>query len=198
MPNPDLDARDRADMVRLAGGADAALNDLMDRHAGPLFGFLQRMLADEDTARDLAQETFVRVFQHRDRFRPDASFSTWLYTIAANLARNHLRWRGHRQHASLDVPPGDGDAPLGELLPGPDLPPGAILETAERAAAVRAAVNDLPEELCASLVLAEWEEKSIADIAAILNLTPKAVETRLYRARQRLRERLTRWLREKG
>ena len=61
---------------------------------------------------------------------------------------------------------------------------------------MRAAVNDLPEELRASLVLAEWEEKSIADIAAILNLTPKAVETRLYRARQRLRETLSRWLRE--
>lgn len=196
MPNPDLDAHDRADMARLAGGQDAALNDLMDRHAGPLFGFLQRMLADEDTARDLAQETFMRVFQHRDRFRPDGNFSTWLFTIAANLARNHRRWRGHRQHASLDAPAGDGAAPLGELLPSPDLPPGAILETAERAAAVRAAVNDLPEELRASLVLAEWEEKSIADIATILHLTPKAVETRLYRARQRLRERLTRWLRE--
>ncbi len=196
MPNPDLDAHDRADMARLAGGQDAALNDLMDRHAGPLFGFLHRMLADEDTARDLAQETFMRVFQHRDRFRPDGNFSTWLFTIAANLARNHRRWRGHRQHASLDAPAGDGAAPLGELLPSPDLPPGAILETAERAAAVRAAVNDLPEELRASLVLAEWEEKSIADIATILHLTPKAVETRLYRARQRLRESLTRWLRE--
>ena len=196
MPNPDLDGRDRADMARLAGGQDAALNDLMTRHAGPLCGFLHRMLADEDTARDLAQETFVRVFQHRDRFRPDANFSTWLFTIAANLARNHLRWRAHRQHASLEVPPGEGDVPLGELLPGQNLPPGSALETAERAAAVRAAVNDLPEELRACLVLAEWEEKSIADIATILNLSPKAVESRLYRARQRLREKLTRWLRE--
>ena len=194
MASPEADALDGADMARLVNGHDAALNDLMERHAGPLFGFLHRMLNDEDTARDLAQESFVRVYQHRDRFRPDANFSTWLYTIAANLARNHLRWRSFRQHDSLDAPVSAGSAALGEMLPGTELPPGGALEATERATAVRAAVNGLPDELRESLVLAEWEEKSVAETAAILNLTPKAVETRLYRARKLLRERLTRWI----
>lgn len=194
MSTPDADALDGADMARLVNGQDAALNDLMERHAGPVFGFLHRMLADEDTARDLAQETFVRVYQHRDRFRADANFSTWLYTIAANLARNHLRWRSHRQHDSLDAPVNEGTATVADFVPGAELPPGGVLEATERAAAVRAAVNRLPDELRESLVLAEWEEKSVAEAAAILNLTPKAVETRLYRARKLLREQLTRWL----
>lgn len=196
MSSPDADALDRADMARLVGGHDAALNDLMERHAGPLCGFLHRMLADEDAAHDLAQETFVRVYEHRARFRATANFSTWLYTIATNLARNHLRWRSHRQHASLDAQPDEGGATLAEKLPGADLPPGGALEASERAAAVRAAVNRLPDELRESLVLAEWEEKSVAETAAILNLTPKAVETRLYRARKLLREQLARWLRD--
>ena len=196
MASPEADALDGADMARLIGGRDAALNDLMERHAGPLHGFLQRMLNDEDSARDLAQETFVRVYQHRARFRPDGNFSTWLYTIAANLARNHLRWRSHRQHDSLDAPLNDKSTTLGEVLPGADLSPGGALEASERAAAVRAAVNDLPDELRESLVLAEWEEKSVAETATILDLTPKAVETRLYRARKQLREKLSRWLRD--
>lgn len=194
MASLDSDALDRADMARLVEGQDAALNDLMARHAGPIFGFLHRMLSDEDAAQDFAQETFVRVYQHRDRFRPDANFSTWLYTIAANLGRNHLRWRGHRQHDSLDAPSREGSVSLGEVLPGTAPLPSGALETTERAVAVRAAVAALPAELRASLVLAEWEEKSVAETAAILSLTPKAVETRLYRARKLLRETLANWL----
>ncbi len=87
------DALDRADMERLATGQDAALNDLMERHATPVFHFLCRRVGNEDDANDLAQETFVRVFRARASFRSGEKFSTWLYTIAANLARNHFRWQ---------------------------------------------------------------------------------------------------------
>jgi RNA polymerase sigma-70 factor (ECF subfamily) len=67
---------DRADMERLAAGHDAALNDLMERHATPVFHFLCRMVGNEDDANDLAQETFVRVFRARASFRPGKMFST--------------------------------------------------------------------------------------------------------------------------
>ena len=195
MSNPDLDALDQADMARLVEGHDASLNDLMERHAQPVFHFLCRMLGNEDDANDLAQETFVRVYSNRDSFRAGAKFSTWLYTIAANLARNHLRWRSHRQHDSLDAPATtESNAPLSEVLPGSEALPSGAAEAAERAAAVRTAVAELPEELRESVVLAEWEDKSIAETATILKLTPKAVESRLYRARQQLRRRLRRWL----
>ena len=94
-------------MERLAAGHDAALNDLMERHATPVFHFLCRMVGNEDDANDLAQETFVRVFRARASFRPGEKFSTWLFTIAANLARNHFRWRSRHPNVSLEAETGE-------------------------------------------------------------------------------------------
>ena len=188
------DARDRADMERLAAGHDAALNDLMERHATPVFHFLCRMVGNEDDANDLAQETFVRVFRARTSFRIDEKFSTWLFTIAANLARNHFRWRSRHPNVSLEAETGEMEQTLGSTLPANEQAPNEQALTAERAAAVRVAVRKLPEDLREAIVLCEWEERSVGEAAAILESTPKAVESRLYRARQILRARLKQWL----
>jgi RNA polymerase sigma-70 factor (ECF subfamily) len=188
------DALDRADMERLAAGQDAALNDLMERHAPPVFHFLCRMVGNEDDANDLAQETFVRVFRARATFHPSEKFSTWLFTIAANLARNHFRWRSRHPNVSLETETGESEQTIGSTLPASDPAPNEQALAAERAAAVRAAVGKLPEELREAVVLCEWEELSMADAAKILEATPKAVESRLYRGRQILRERLKPWL----
>ena len=103
----DVDALDRADMERLAAGRDVALNDLMERHATGVFQFLCRMLNHEADAEDLAQETFVRVYNARASFRLNERFSTWLYTIAANLARSHYRWRSRHPNVPLDSGSGE-------------------------------------------------------------------------------------------
>ena len=190
----DGDARDQADMEQLAAGHDAALNDLMARHATPVFHFLCRMLGNEDDANDLAQETFVRVFRARDGFRTNEKFSTWLYTIAANLARNHFRWRSRHPNISLETESPGTEQTLGATIPGENPAPNEQAVAAERAAAVRTAVARLPEDLREAIVLCEWEERSVAEAAVILETTPKAVESRLYRARQILRERLKSWL----
>jgi RNA polymerase sigma-70 factor (ECF subfamily) len=194
MDTIDANARDRADMERLIAGRDAALNDLMERHATPVFHFLCRMVGNEDDANDLAQETFVRVFRARASFRTSEKFSTWLFTIAANLARNHFRWRSRHPNVSLDTETGEAEQTLGSTLPANDPAPNEQALTAERAEAVRTAVSKLPEDLREAIVLCEWEDHSIAEAAAILESTPKAVESRLYRARQILRERLKQWL----
>ncbi len=198
-PSPEASARqadtqDRADMERLTAGHDAALNDLMERHALPVFHFLCRMAGNEDDANDLAQETFVRVFRARASFRPGEKFSTWLFTIAANLARNHFRWRSRHPNVSLEAETGDTGQTLGSTLPASDPAPSEQALVTERARAVRAAVAKLPEDLREAMVLCEWEELSMAEAAAILETTPKAVESRLYRARQILREKLKSWL----
>ncbi len=190
----DNDALDRADMERLAAGQDAALNDLMERHATPVFHFLCRMVGNEDDANDLAQETFVRVFRARASFRTSEKFSTWLFTIAANLARNHFRWRSRHPNVSLEAETGEMEQTLGSTLPANEQAPNEQALTAERAAAVRVAVRKLPEDLREAIVLCEWEERSVGEAAAILESTPKAVESRLYRARQILRARLKQWL----
>lgn len=194
MDTIEADQLDRADMAKLAGGHDAALNDLMERHATAVFHFLYRMLANEDDANDLAQETFVRVFQHRADFRPDAKFSTWLFTIAGNLARNHHRWRSRHPNLSLDAETETTEQSLGDTLPAEGPTPSDNALATERAQAVRTAVQSLPEDLREALVLCEWQDLPIAEAAAILASTPKAIESRLYRARNLLRDKLKKWL----
>jgi RNA polymerase sigma-70 factor (ECF subfamily) len=194
METTDLDARDRADMTRLQAGHDAALNDLMDRHAAPVFRFLCRMVNNEDDANDLAQETFVRVFKSAKNFHTNEKFSTWLFTIAANLARNHFRWRGRHPNVSLEAENPETGQSAGDTLPAKNPAPNDQAAAAERAAAVRTAVRDLPEDLREAIVLCEWEECSVAEAAVILESSQKAVESRLYRARQKLRDRLKEWI----
>lgn len=194
MDTANTEALDHADMARLVGGHDAALNDLMDRHATTVFHFLCRMLGNGDDANDLAQETFVRVFQHRSTFKTEAKFTTWLYTIAGNLARNHHRWRSRHPNVSLDAVNEDTGQSLGDVLPAADASPSEAAVKEERSNAVRAAVEALPEDMREAIILCEWQDLAVADAAAVLNTTPKAVESRLYRARNLLRERLKQWL----
>lgn len=84
--------QDRGAMARLAAGEDLALNEIMDRWKARVITFLFRLVGNESSALELAEETFVRLYQNRRKFRPDAKFSSWLFGIAANLGRNHLRW----------------------------------------------------------------------------------------------------------
>ena len=194
MATTEADALDRSDMERLAAGHSAALNDLMERHATAVFRFLCRMLGNEEDASDLAQETFVRVFQSRAKFRASEKFSAWLFTIAANLARNHIRWRTRHPNVSLDAETGAAEEPLSNVLPAAGATPNEQALAIERAVAVRTAVSRLPDDLREAIVLCEWEEKSVAEAALILEATPKAIESRLYRARQNLRAELQGWL----
>lgn len=175
-------------MARLVAGQDIALNDLMERHAGRLMSYLTRCLQDKDTAADLSQETFVRVYQHRNKFDAQWKFSTWLYAIASNLVRDHLRWVARHP----EVP--DEGIHLSETTAAPELSPSEKMQAHERADAVRQAVAALPEELRLPLILAEYEEQAQAEIGEILGCTAKAVETRIYRARQQLRARLNKLL----
>ena len=193
METLDTEAIDKADMERLAQGHDAALNALMERHSGPIFQFLYRMLGDEQDANDLAQETFVRVYRHRERF-DGSKFTTWLYTIAANLARNEYRRRARHPVVSLQAESADKEGSLEDVLPSANTGPRESVEAQERQNAIRAAVQELPEDLREALVLCEWEELSAADAASVLQTTSRAIESRLYRARRLLKERLKRWL----
>lgn len=188
------DEQDRADMARLVAGQDAALNELMERHAPKLFHYLVRCLQNEEDAADLAQETFVRVYQNRGKFDTNLKFSTWLYTIATNLVRNRYRYRTRHPQVSLDAENEATGGSLGESVADYKPSPSESLQGAERGAAVREAVGQLPEELRTPLILSEYEELSHAEIGGILKCTAKAVETRIYRARQQLRASLAKLL----
>lgn len=179
-------ARDDLDiewMRSLAGGEELALNRLMDVWSKPLIAYLTRLTSNAATAADLAQETFVRVYQHRYRFSRSHKFSTWLFAIATNLARNHARWRGRHpetlmEHENLS------NMPLAAAHASPD--EQAIAN--ERLIAVQTAVAKLAQELREVLILATWHGMSHREIARVQDTSEKAVELRLYRARKLLRE----------
>jgi len=190
----DTDALDQADMRRLVAGEATALDTLMDRHAGPIFQFLFRLTGEEDEANDLAQETFLRLYRARASFRLGHRFSTWLYTIAGNLARTHLRWRSRHPRVSLDAESPATGQTLADVLPSGSPSPLQDAESSELHRAVRAAVQELPEDLREALVLCEWEELSMAEAAAILGTTAKGIENRLCRARRLLRDRFAKVL----
>ena len=185
---------DAADMKRLVAGQDAALNELMDRYGPPLFHYLIRLLQNEDDAADAAQGAFVRVYQNRAAFNPKGKFSSWLYTIATNLARDQLRYRARHPAISLEAENESTGGDFHEDLSDYKPTPSDNLEAEERAASVRTAVGLLPEELRTPLLLAEYESLAQSEIGTILGCSPKAVETRIYRARQQLRPLLTKLL----
>jgi RNA polymerase sigma-70 factor (ECF subfamily) len=183
------DPEDRLEMMRLASGEETALDRLMDRHARRLYHYLLRLLQNDCEAEEFAQETFVRVFRHAARFNPERPFTVWLYTIATNLVRDRARRQTRRPEVSLESDAGDA-ATLREVLPDRNPSPAEFADSRERTAAVREAVAALPEDLRVPLVLAEFDDLSHAEIAEITGGTPKAVEMRLYRARQLLRQQL--------
>ena len=187
MNTPNPDEQDVQEMNRLAAGHDAALNELMERHGEKLFHYLVRSLQNEDDAADLAQETFVKVYQRRTRFDPSQKFSTRLYAIASNLVRDRYRWRSRHPQVSLDAESDATGHSFRDSLPGGGPSPNESVQVEERAEAVRVAVAALPDELRQPLLLAEYEERSHMEIGEILGCTAKAVETRIYRARQQLR-----------
>jgi RNA polymerase sigma-70 factor (ECF subfamily) len=181
--DPGLDT-DIALMLRLAGGEDLALNDLISRWRDRLAAFLLRMVGDHATAMDLTQETFVRLYTSRKTYKPTAAFSTYLFHIATNLARTQARWRKRHPTVPIDDENREIRHEAVDSLPSPD----ESADLHERADLVNRAIAALPEDQREALLLFTVEGMSQAEVAAALGCSPKAVEVRVYRARQLLRE----------
>ena len=173
----------------LQAGDEGALNELIRKYEGPLFRLMHHFVGDAETARDLLQETFVRVYFQIHRFKPRAKFVTWLYAIATNLCRDHGRSKRYRQSRvtdSLDTPDAHHDLPA----QGPD--PAAAAESRESLAALERSIAQLPHDLRMALLLFSIEGHSQLECAELLGISAKAVETRVYRARKTLEKQLGR------
>lgn len=182
-PDPDIEA-----MRRLAEGDDLALNGIMDRWKQKLAAFFYRSTANHEVSVDLTQETFVKLYQSRHRYTPCASFSTYLFSIAANLARNHARWKSRHPVVSLDDEAQHHGGYLHDKNPSPD----ESANQSDEMHQVEIALKSLPVDLREALLLFTYEDMSHSEIAKITDCSVKAVETRIYRARQALREMLSR------
>ena len=165
----------------LQAGDESALNKLIRKYEEPLFWFIWRYTGDEETARDLLQETFVRLYFGIRRFKPHAKFVTWLYSIAMNLCRDYARSKQRRQSCvteSLDA--GDLHHEVADRGAAVDV------ESHERLEALERAIKELPHDLRAALLLFAVEGRSQQECAELLGVSAKAVEARVYRARKRL------------
>ena len=179
-------------LIAAREGDDAAFAELVGRYRNQITNYVYRMTNDYDTAVDLAQETFVRVYGAAERYQASYAFSTYVYRIATNLAISELRRRKRRRLVSLTgFFQGRGGEEDCELDP-PDVRPlqdAGVVED-ERRAAVARAIATLPEKYRAPLVLRDVEERSYDEIAGILGLSEGTVKSRINRARSFLREKL--------
>lgn len=183
------DEDDKRCMKRLREGDDLALNDLMRRWKEPVVSFCLSSTGNLTDAKEIAQETFVKVYKARNRYHAtDTAFSTWLFSISNNLCRMRHRWK--RRHPEvLDVDREDSDRPESSVHKQSETP----VETLDRknlAADLDAAIQRLAPDQRAAFILQELQGRSQADIATIQNCSAKAVERRLARAREHLRESL--------
>src|SRR6516165_4937520 len=137
---------DFACMVRLREGDDLALNELMERWQKPLHSFILRYVGNHRDAIELAEQTFVRVYQHRSRFNFKSKFSTWLFTIATNLCRHHTRWRGRHPTISLDDTASIDAVSDKNLLISTEEVPSALANRTELAKLVREEIEKLPHD----------------------------------------------------
>lgn len=169
-------------MARVAGGEEAAFRLLVQRWESGVRAFLIHMLGGVEEAEDLTQDTFVKVFGQADRYHPEGKFQSWLFRIAGNLARSRLRRRKLVGWLSFDPVLHDrgGDGP------GPD----DDLVADERARAVRAALEKLPERQRAAITLHRYQGMKYREIAEALDTTLPGVESLIQRALAALRREL--------
>ncbi len=166
-------------MKRVQKGDMVAFNDIVDRYKDRLKNVIFRMLKSDEEAEDIVQETFVRVFQHRDSFDFRHCFSTWIYTIALNLARNELRKR--KRFKFYDI--FDMQGKENEISTEMDVP-------SNLPKAIEKAMETLPEKYKTAFVLRDIEELPYDEVAKIMNIPLGTVKSRVNRARAMLRDKL--------
>ncbi len=180
-------------MLRVKEDDAGAFEALVRRYEARLVRLMQHLGPRPDLAEDLAQETFLRVYRARKSYVPGAKFSTWLFTIAGNVARNASRSLHRRAEVSeIDAPQGEQPAPgnllASTVMEASGLMPVRLVEGSERAEIVRAAVAQLGERQRMALMLSRFENLSYSEIAEAMGLSTKAVKSLLSRARVNLKE----------
>jgi len=183
-------------MLRVRRGDAASFEELLRRHRLPLVNYFARMLRDQALAEDLAQEVFLRVYRARDRYQPEAKFTTWLYRIATNVALNAIRDR--KEGSPRTGLNNEGQESEIETSTIADARPTAeqVLMQAERQRAIRQAVEALPENQRAAVILHKYQDVDYRQIAKILGVSESAVKSLLFRAHESLRGRLEPLLKE--
>lgn len=186
-------------MERFQKGDEDAFTLLVRRHEKPLINFIAQFIGDRDSAEDLAQDTFIRIFQAAPRYKPGrAQFNTWMYHIASNLCKNELRNRARRDRHWMDntVKDEEEDAGAGiesRIANAPadaSYEPDVVLQRKELRDALRKAIAALPEQYREPLVLRDIQGLSYEEISKVLGIRAGTTKSRINRARLILKDKL--------
>jgi RNA polymerase sigma-70 factor (ECF subfamily) len=175
-------------------GSAAAFATIVERYHERLYAVVVRIVHDRADAEEVTQETFLRAYRNLASFHLDSALYTWLYRIAVNAAVDLAKKRRRRQHLSLD----DEELVLDGALPAAGQDPGEEYERAELVQLVREGIEALPERYRVILLLREYSDMSYESLAEVLELPKGTVESRLFRARMKLKDWLQRRLGEDG
>jgi len=178
-------------MLRVQAGDQGAYRDLFAKFGPRILQYARRLVGSEARAEEVTQDVFVQVFRFRDRYRPEARFSTWLFTIATNLCLNELR-RPER-HLRVDLWEKQRDEPDDEGPPLPDrdaIDPEAGAATRELARDLERAIAELPPKQRAALLLSRMDGLAYRDVGETLGISEGAVKALLFRATHSLKARL--------
>jgi RNA polymerase sigma-70 factor (ECF subfamily) len=176
-------------MLRVRDDEPGAFEELVETYQHRLVAVMHHLVGNAEEAEDLAQEVFLRVYRSRERYHPQAKFSTWLFTIANNLALNSLRAKQRKPTVPLAVQDSGplGPRPAEQLVHDRGGQPSHHLQQQELALLVQQAVRGLNERQRMAVVLNKFEDMNYAEIAEVMGLTTKAVKSLLSRARMNLR-----------
>jgi RNA polymerase sigma-70 factor (ECF subfamily) len=170
-------------MLAYGGGDAAAFEVLYSRHRGPLFRFMLRQVRDHGTAEELYQDIWQRLITARQRYRPEAKFSTWLYQIAHNRLTDHWRAQSHRPAAPEDA------MERAEREPDPQTPERQLSAFEERRR-LQLALEELPADQRETVLLRLEQELTLEEIGRITGVGRETVKSRLRYAMDKLRQRL--------
>lgn len=187
-------AYDHELMRALIRGVPGALEGIIDKWERPLYSFIYRYTQNEFAARDILQETFVRIYTKQDKYNFDYPLSSWVFTIAANLCKNKARWHKRHPEISIEASPSQNregaSRSMLDVLPSGEKLPVESMERDEDLDALKEAVQGLPHDLRTAVLLHHYQDLSYKEISDIVGCSIRGVETRLYRARKLLRNRM--------
>ena len=178
-------------MKELQQGRDDAFAELVARHRRPLLNYFYKLLWDRQLSEDFCQEVFCRVFRHRDRYVPSASFATYLYRIGRNLWIDRYRSERHSPVGpSLDVAVDNDGHAMSGLLAADVQDPSHQAEQADEVLRVRRALDCLAPELKETLILVKYQGLKYAEAAAALEVPIGTIRSRIHAAVEQIRDRL--------
>ena len=176
-------------IAKALAGDQKAYTALVEKHRASVFHVINRIVHNDEIARDLVQETFMKAFSSLASYRSEFRFSTWLYKIAANSSIDHLR-KKRIKALSLDRPIDTGDGVMEIEVPDNSFNPELALVRKQQRFSIEEAINSLPPKYCEVIVYRHKDDKSYEEIADLLGIPVGTVKARIFRARELLKRKL--------